>query len=102
MSSSSQSKLGLVLVAVSSFVGGFAVGLLLAPKSGRENRKWLVDHAEEAADWVDKKSHEAREKTEERIAQFKETVKQGVKNTVPDLYEATEDLHLEDDELANN
>ena len=100
MSSSSNSKLGLLLVAASSFVGGFALGLLLAPKSGKENREWLAHQAEGAAGWVDKKSHEAREKTGEQLAKIKESVRQGVKNSVPDLYEATENIHLDEDDLA--
>lgn len=34
-----------VLIAGLAFLGGVAVGMLFAPKSGRENRQWVKDQA---------------------------------------------------------
>lgn len=34
-----------VVIASLAFLGGVAVGMLFAPKSGKENRKWVKDKA---------------------------------------------------------
>lgn len=84
-------KLEILLISVASFATGMAVGLLMAPKSGKENREWLQDQADQAVDWLDEKSQEAIHTTGRRLRRVKETI--------PDLYSATEDLDLDDDDL---
>ncbi|MBN8707130.1 MAG: YtxH domain-containing protein [Bacteroidetes bacterium] len=34
-----------VVIASLAFLGGVAIGMLFAPKSGKENRKWVKDKA---------------------------------------------------------
>ncbi|HKI46613.1 MAG TPA: YtxH domain-containing protein [Balneolales bacterium] len=84
-------KLEIILISMASFATGLAVGMLMAPKSGRESREWLQDQADQAVDWLDEKGHEAVHNTSEKLRQVKETI--------PDLYSATEDLDLDDDDL---
>lgn len=94
------SNFSLLIVAAASFVGGAAVGLLVSPRSGRENREWLSDQATDVADWVDKKGHDALNYAENRIDSIKHNVQEELKKAVPDLYEATEDFHLNDDDVV--
>ena len=44
---------------------GVAVGVLFAPKSGRETREYLRSKAEEGTDYVKQKSGEVREQASE-------------------------------------
>ena len=46
---------------------GAAIGVLFAPKSGRETRAFLRDKAEESADFVKRRSEELKEQASEAI-----------------------------------
>lgn len=52
---------------------GALVGLLFAPKSGEETRKFLTDKADEGRDYAQKKARELRERADELIERGKET-----------------------------
>jgi gas vesicle protein len=52
---------------------GALVGLLFAPKSGEETRKFLTDKADEGRDFAQKKARELRERADELIERGKET-----------------------------
>lgn len=97
--SSSKSTLGIMLATAGSFFTGVAVGLLIAPKSGKESRVWIKRHADDLGHWVDEHSREAVHETEEKIKHIQDDVKKKIKDTIPDLYEATEDIHLSEEEL---
>lgn len=94
------SNFSLIIVAAASFVGGVAVGMLVSPRSGKENREWISEHATDVADWVDKRGHEALHFAENRIDSIKQNLQEEYKKAVPDLYEATEDLHLNEDDVV--
>lgn len=79
--------LGITLFGALAFSGGFISGLLLTPKSGKENRRWLENQ-----------SRKIKEDSEKRIDRVSEGIRKSVKNSVPDLYEATEDLHFTEEE----
>lgn len=85
------SNFSIAVVAVSAFVGGVAVGMLLAPKSGRENREWLKHKGGEVKDWISEKGTNVLHKTSEKIEHLKESI--------PDLYAATEDLRLKENDV---
>lgn len=86
------SNFSIAIVAVASFVGGVAVGMLLAPKSGRENREWLKHKGGEVKGWISEKGAEVIHKAEEKFVHLKESI--------PDLYAATEDLHLKENDVV--
>ena len=88
-----------LVVAAGSFLGGLALGLLISPGSGPDNIKVIKKKSAEAADWMDKKSLGARQEAEARITDIKKNVKDSVKRSIPDLYDATKDIHLDDDDL---
>jgi gas vesicle protein len=52
-------------------IGAF-VGLLFAPKSGEETRKYLADRADEGKDYAQKKARELRERADDLIERGKE------------------------------
>lgn len=97
--SQSNSTLTVVLATAGAFFTGVAVGLLLSPRSGKENRRWIKEQAEDLTDWVDQHSKEAYHLTENKFNHLKSDVKKKIKDTIPDLYEATEDIHLNEAEL---
>ncbi len=83
--------IGTLLTGLAAFAGGVVAGLLLTPKSGRENRQWIED-----------KSHKILEDGERKIGAVSKNIKKSVKENLPDLYEATEILHFEDEELEED
>lgn len=91
--------LKLIAFTAGAFLGGVLTGLLISPKSGPENRKWITNNTDELTGWADRKGRELKSKTDEQVSHLKENVKKSVKKSVPDLYEATEDLGLKDEDL---
>jgi gas vesicle protein len=53
---------------------GAAVGILYAPKSGRETRENLLDRADEGREFVTQRGREAREQVSTWVDRGKETV----------------------------
>lgn len=96
----SNSNFSLVIVGIASFIGGVATGLLIAPSSGKEARQWIKGQASDTAKWVDKTGHIAVEKAEKKLESIKSGLKVEVEKNIPDLYKATEDLHLNEEELS--
>jgi gas vesicle protein len=80
--------IGTLLTGLAAFAGGVVAGLLLTPKSGKENRQWIEDQ-----------SHKILEDGEKRIGEVSKNIKRSVKENLPDLYEATELLQFDDEEL---
>lgn len=71
----------LFLIASAAFLGGMLVSAFTNPKTGAENRRWLSDSTDEIQQKV------------------KQTGKEMKKKNFPDLYEATEDLGLTEEDL---
>lgn len=94
--------IGTLLTGLAAFAGGVITGMLLTPKSGKENRQWLQEHSEEAKHWIEDKSQQLLEDSERKIGQVSKNIKKSVKENLPDLYEATEALQFEDDELEDD
>ena len=90
--------LGTILVGATAFAGGLISGLLLTPKSGKVNRRWVSMQGKETKDWLEEKGKKLKKDNEHRIDRFSEGVKKTLKDAVPNLYEATENLHFSDDE----
>ncbi|MFH5830806.1 hypothetical protein [Halalkalibaculum sp. DA384] len=82
----------LFLVAASSFIGGVGLGLLMAPRNGRQNRQWLIQHVSE---WSPRRTNNKKRHTLKRqLRKLRNRVKRGYDNRVPDLYAATDQLDL--------
>lgn len=88
-----------VFLATTSFIGGVAVGLLLSPKSGNENRMWLSDHTADLTNWLDDQRRSAKDKSNKELQRFRKNVQQGIRQHIPDLYEATEDIDLKKNDI---
>jgi len=52
---------------------GALVGVLFAPKSGEETRKYLAEKADEGKEFAQKKARELRERADDLIERGKET-----------------------------
>lgn len=87
------------LLAATSFIGGLAVGLLLSPRSGDQNRTLFLKNASRLAHWIDDQHKRARNTTSKELQNFRQNVQQGIRQNVPDLYEATENIDLSDKEI---
>lgn len=96
-----RSNFGLLLLATGSFLGGLALGTLLSPKSGRENRRWVASNATELADWVDKKGRDAIDQSEKQFRHIRSNIHKGIRKNVPDLYEATEEIGFDPSEMTD-
>jgi hypothetical protein len=73
-----------LFIASAAFLGGLVVSLFSSPRSGAENRRWLADSTEEIQEKVRAGSKEFKTKN------------------LPNLYEATENIGLTDDDLLTN
>lgn len=93
------SSIGLLITAAATFTAGYAVGLLMAPRSGRESRELIKKKSKDALHWAEEMSHEVVEESEKKIHEINEKVHKKVKDAIPDLYEATEDILLSEDEV---
>ncbi len=90
-----KSTVGKMISSVVAFATGVTAGILIAPKSGKESRKWMAEHTEGARSWVEAKGHRFLDESEGRIRRISE----GVKNLIPDLYEATEEIQFEEEHI---
>jgi len=94
-----RSNLTQIILTASSFAGGVALGMLLAPKSGKEYRKWINEQTTELADWVDVQGREVLKKSGEQISGVRNRVHNGIKDSIPDLYNATENIKLDESDF---
>jgi|GEM_PF-3793220 len=77
-----------LVVAGGAFLGGLALGLLISPNTGRENRALLRRKSTDVAEMVANRTRTIRGK-----------VAKEVNKAVPDLYEATSQLDLDENDL---
>ncbi|WP_138432160.1 YtxH domain-containing protein [Fodinibius saliphilus] len=87
------------LVLTTSFVGGLAAGLLLAPKNGARNRAWLAERIGELSNWVDDQRKSVQHLGKQEVHKFHQHIQQGIHQNVPDLYHATAKIDLSDQKL---
>lgn len=92
-----KAKISSIFLATTSFIGGVAVGLLLSSKSADKIR--LSEHMAELAQWLDIRRKSAADKSSKELQQFRKNVHQGIRQNIPDLYEATEDLDLNNNDI---
>lgn len=90
-----------ILLATTSFIGGIAAGLLLAPKKGAQNRAWVSDHATELANWVDTQHRSARHKSNKKLSKLRQNVQQGISQNIPNLFEATRKIDLSKNDVLS-
>ena len=89
---------GSLLLGGTAFAGGLIAGLLFTPKSGKENRELLNEYSKETKSWLQQQSSKIKADSEKRIDRVSKGIRKTVKDAVPDLYEATEDLHFSEEE----
>ncbi len=89
--------LGTIVTTLVSFSAGVVVGMLITPQSGRDNRRWISEHSSDAKHWVEDKGHKIIEESERKL----EKISENIKGSIPDLYEATEDVHLNDADMKD-
>lgn len=87
------------ILTASSFASGLALGMLLAPKSGKEYRKWINKQTTELADWVDVQGREVFKKSSEQFSDVGRKVRYSIKDSIPDLYDATENIKLDESDF---
>jgi len=93
----SSDKVAFAVTTLTSFVSGLALGLLLSPKSGRENREWITQNAEELSKWADQKSKDALELSEKQLKHLAENIRKSLDDNLPDLYKATENIDFKEE-----
>ncbi|MCS7082579.1 MAG: YtxH domain-containing protein [Bacteroidetes bacterium] len=86
--------LGRLLIAAAAFLGGLAVGLLFAPRSGAETRRILGAKAREAGQWAGEKvghlRQEAVARIREGLARVEAELEHLRERVLPDLGESVE------------
>ena len=87
-----------LLATVAGFSAGIVFALLLSPKSGRENREWISRQTGEAKHWVEDHGNKIVKEGEERLHK----ISSNVKEIIPDLYQATESILFDEEELEED
>lgn len=77
-----------LVVAAGAFLGGLALGMLVSPQTGRENRALIRKKSSNVANFVSKKTRKVRS-----------DVSKEVRKNFPDLYDATSDIGLNDTDV---
>ncbi|MEQ8525011.1 YtxH domain-containing protein [Gracilimonas sp.] len=90
--------IGTLLVGATAFAGGVISALLFSPKSGEVNRRWVSKQSKKTKGLLEEKGKKWKEDSEKRIDRFSKGVKKTLKDSVPNLYEATENLHFSEEE----
>lgn len=86
-----KSMIKMVAFSAGFFAGGIVAGMFLSPKSGKENRASVREKSHEAGAWMNEKGQVVKERANKQVDKFKDSV--------PDLYKATENIDLKDDDL---
>ncbi len=89
------------LLLTTSFLGGLAAGLLLSPQKGKHNRVWLSENALELNRWTKLQRRIAKRKSAQELQKLRNNVQQGIRQDIPDLYEATNNIPLSDHNVLN-
>ena len=95
-----RSNLTQILLTASSFAGGLALGLLLSPKTGKEYRKWVNEQTNDLTDWIDVQGKEVLKKSSAQINGMNKKVRAGIKDSIPNLYDATEEIRLDESDFV--
>lgn len=90
--------LGTLLFGATAFAGGAISALLLSPKSGKVNRRWVSKQGKKTKGMLEERGRKLKEDSEKRIDRLSKGVKKTLKDSVPNLYEATENLHFSEEE----
>lgn len=90
--------LGTLLLSSAAFAGGVVAGLLLTQKTGKENLQVINEYSKETKSWLQNQGQKIISDSEKRIDRVSRGIRKTVKDAVPDLYEATEDLHFSEAE----
>lgn len=93
------SNLDLFFTAATSFVSGMVIGLLLSRKMGAEEQKWIYDHTSEFSDWLNSRYITFLDLSNESLNTLRESIDSEVRKNIPDLYKATEDIPLNNNEI---
>lgn len=86
---------GTIIASMVGFSAGMATGLLLSPKSGKELRSWISSQTKGTKNWVEERSTKILNNAEYQLSKISEKIK----SAVPNLYEATEVIHFEEEDL---
>jgi gas vesicle protein len=96
MSDNAASKFSYFLVGLGV---GALLGILFAPKSGKETREFLGQKAEEGRDFAQRKAQELRERAEELVERGKEMVAKQ-KEQIGSAVEAGKEAYLKEKSKA--
>jgi len=85
-----------LFLTTASFFGGLAVGMLLSPSSGKENRKRMQSHASKAADWITDHQNQIIGTGNRHFRKLRSRIRNRVNKNIPNLYHATEQIQFDE------
>ncbi|PAU93003.1 hypothetical protein CK503_13855 [Aliifodinibius salipaludis] len=90
-----------LLLLTTSFLGGLAAGFLLSPKKGKQNRVWVSKHVSELNRWAKIHRYIGKRKSSQEIDKLRKNIHQGIRQNIPDPYEATATIPLSNSPILN-
>jgi|SRR5699024_2330184 len=97
---STSCKLNSFLLTTGSLLSGIALGALLSPKSGPQNRKLLTQYASSIGHWLSQKYPIYKYRHCSKLLNIQQNMQKGFNRNIPDLYKATEQIELSAFELS--
>ena len=92
---------GISILAGGAFTAGVIAGLLLDQKAKKEIAEALKTNSDKAEMWLRGHKEFALFRIEKGIKEIKDKLDKNLADPLPDLYKATEELSLEDDDLLH-
>lgn len=89
-----------LIITSTTVAGGLMLGLLLLSRSKKQYGTLVAEHITEIADWVDAKGRNIIPKSPAQLQHLRGNVRERLKRHIPDLYEATEHINLNEPYLA--
>lgn len=89
------------IIAGGAFAAGILAGLLLDPKVKKEITSALKSNSGKAEEWLKGRKQLALLRIEKGIREIKEKLDKNLADPVPDLYKATEEFSLDEDDIPH-
>lgn len=80
---------------------GVVTGWLLISRSDRENILKMKENYRKAGKWFGEQNRKVIDQGKESVSDFTERIKNSFDKSIPDLYDATEEISIEDTGTAD-
>lgn len=78
------------------FSAGFLTGMALTSHGNRKKLEQVKEKYKKASHWLNEQNRKVMNRSKESMTQLAERFKKGLDNSIPNLYDATEEIIIDD------